>query len=65
MPGAKDGDIEVGIDNGVEEERIRMAVVPTDPSSDLISAELSRYGVVTLAVLDAYVADYRGKDDAP
>lgn len=51
------------IEFGVESERLRMAVVPIQPDADLIVAELSRYGVVTLAVLDAYVKDYRGTDD--
>lgn len=51
------------IENGVEKERIRMAVVPTDANADLITSELSRYGVVTLAVLDAYVRDYSGRED--
>ena len=48
------------IDRGVEPERLRMAIVPTEPDADLIASELSRYGVVTLAVLDAYVREYRG-----
>lgn len=48
---------------GVEPERVRLAVVPSPNNSELINSELSRYGVVTVTVMDAYTRDYAGRPE--
>ena len=49
---------------GVEPERVRLAVVPTPPDSDLLGADIARNGAVTVVALDAFGTDFNGPDEA-
>ena len=51
------------IESGVEGGRIRLAVLPVPGRGDLTSADLARNGAVTVAVLDAFEADFVGGVD--
>ena len=53
---------DVLIGSGVEGDRIRLAVLPVAGGGNLLSAELARNGAVTVAVLDAFSADFAARD---